>query len=595
MSIEKFWQYSLLAICITIVFTSCNENEILLENTYTHENTTSTRAFYDNGLVTWDNVEYLDYKLGGSNIISGSLSVPWSPGNAHAIGIPDSWIDYNFLNASASQRAYSTYNGWEMVYSNLLDASQSNKYFALYNKYTGILRFFFYEISSNAGVGSSTTYEGIRVTGSSLLNFTFSDPLPINATRPTSTTYLYIPQCDFTLSSTSTPQTVSGQPYKANNWYGFEIECAYDPYALSTSTIKLRLWSAGVSITNSSGAMTGSISGNISTTYTNTPNFDLSFSISGDKNTINEGVSDAGENVGGKIADEVSNNNNLFVDLWNELIDNAPSIAVQGIQAGVETLFTGGASLLVSLGGRLLNSVLGMGTTQTMTSISDVKLTTDTAIELTSLTTTSNAGWGAISSMPLAGYGNSSLYNNVLGVWNINAAPIVYVDQFSICYYGSFGNSGNSIMSIDPDTAPTSWETRYDLRLQPATITLNPAISNLFNMQNMSQELVFTDELEDLSSTPNVYGLNNGNIIFSDNSTSLVHLSEYMPSINLSGFNPNTSFVPLWNQKVSNANGSMYCRISFELVHKTTSQRIGFSKYFKVNAVKGNHYHNDIY
>ena len=39
---------------------------------------------------------------------------------------------------------------------------------------------------------------------------------------------------------------------------------------------------------------------------------------------------------------------------------------------------------------------------------------------------------------------------------------------------------------------------------------------------------------------------------------------------------------------------NMYCRVSFELKHKTTSKVVGFSKYFKVDAIKGMQVHTDL-
>lgn len=173
------------------------------------------------------------------------------------------------------------------------------------------------------------------------------------------------------------------------------------------------------------------------------------------------------------------------------------------------------------------------------------------------------------------------------------------MDQFSICYYDSFsGNATSSPASIKPGTSPVSWETRYDLRLQPVELVLNPAIKDIFEdlqPNSIKQDLVFTDALEDVTPTPSPYGLNNGNFIYASNAPSLVTLKETMPDIKLSGFDPDTSFVPLWNEKIQNVGRTMYCRVYFTLRHRTTKQEIHFSKYFKVNPVKGTHTHSDLY
>lgn len=69
---------------------------------------------------------------------------------------------------------------------------------------------------------------------------------------------------------------------------------------------------------------------------------------------------------------------------------------------------------------------------------------------------------------------------------------------------------------------------------------------------------------------------------------------EYKPTIQLNGYNSNTSFNGPWEDEIEALNGELYCRVCFELKHKTTSEIIGYSKYFKVNVVKGTHSHSDI-
>ena len=65
--------------------------------------------------------------------------------------------------------------------------------------------------------------------------------------------------------------------------------------------------------------------------------------------------------------------------------------------------------------------------------------------------------------------------------------------------------------------------------------------------------------------------------------------------IELNGYDPETSFEQPWLDKIEQVSENVYCRVSFELKHKTTSGTIGFSKYFRVNAIKGSHSHVDTY
>lgn len=48
-----------------------------------------------------------------------------------------------------------------------------------------------------------------------------------------------------------------------------------------------------------------------------------------------------------------------------------------------------------------------------------------------------------------------------------------------------------------------------------------------------------------------------------------------------------------WEKTIEQVLKNVYCRISFELKHKQTSETIAFSKYFRVNAIKGSHSHVD--
>ena len=82
--------------------------------------------------------------------------------------------------------------------------------------------------------------------------------------------------------------------------------------------------------------------------------------------------------------------------------------------------------------------------------------------------------------------------------------------------------------------------------------------------------------------------------LYTGQSTSYIKVKEYKPTIQLNGYNSNTSFNGPWEDEIEALNGELYCRVCFELKHKTTSEIIGYSKYFKVNVVKGTHSHSDI-
>lgn len=581
------------SISVALLISSCEDELASFDHNSFIEEIASTRGNYDNGYVEWDGVASMACVVGGN---TRYLSVPWLSGSSNSQGIPEEWIDQNYNSSNASQRMYSHVNGWEMVYSNLNVSTQSNKYFALYNKYTGIMRVFFYEITSAPGTGTSNTSALVHVTNTSLLNFTFSEPKAMDVEQ-TYTNYAYVPKGNLGQNQ------LSGVPYKGEQWYGIEFECAYDS-SISGSTIAMKLNGANVTYSNLNASGIGSTAGNISTSYStsssSTYNISLSFGGSNPV-SVNNYYTDGASTVASNIANNSSNS--FFSSLWNKLKTDVPSIASSGIQAGITSLFSKGASTLVNVAGKLLNSILGLGTSTTIkSSLSDVKLNSNYSFDVSGTSTTNFSGWGEISAMPLPGNGvTSNLYNTPLGVWNISTTPKVKVNLRSDSYFtgndpslgvGDPVMGGNSPMYVI-GTVPYNWTTSYTIVLQSFNIVVNPTLLNDFTLENIHKELVFTNGLTNVN-TMTVYGLNNNLQLYSNGSSfNTVSASETKPYIIKADYDPETSFDPTWNSKIAQANNNMYCRVSFELRSKTSSLRIGYSKYFKVVAESGTHTHMD--
>ena len=576
---------------LSLVFFSCQENELDcdVQNIESGESGES-RALYDNGYVEWDNTYYLSYKSDNDDLKTDLLPVPWASGSSHSMGIPDDWFDRNLTDPDPPKRAYSHANGWEMVYSNLLEKGASNKYFALYNKYTGKLRMFFYAMKASPSDGGSATFAGFQVKGSSILNFTYSDPQPMSY-EPSIATYVFAPKCNFATANSEGNNLLPGVAYAGNNWYGLELECAYDETTSVTNNLEVKLWSADIMITESEGEAIGDITGNISTTYSNVPSFDLSLNVDNSA-SVTETVNNGGLILGDKVAKKIQSGDSFFSGLWNKIKTEIPSIATKGIEEGIKSLLTGGASTLTELGGRFVNSILGLGDTETMTSLSEVKLKSNATISLTASSSTPEPGWGEINNLPLPGYGESlALYNKKLGVWNIRTIPTIKVDARTTSY---FDNSGVAPAAIIIGQIPTEWDVDYTLVLQPVEIVVNPEVLNEFTIQNVRKEIAFMDGLEGITSSIQPYGLYNDSKLYASTSTANLRIYEYKPHIELNGYDSSVSFNLPWETKMQQIENNMYCRVSFELKHKTTSKVVGFSKYFKVDAIKGMQVHTDL-
>ena len=195
--------------------------------------------------------------------------------------------------------------------------------------------------------------------------------------------------------------------------------------------------------------------------------------------------------------------------------------------------------------------------------------------------------------MPLPGYGESLvLYNKKLGVWNIRTAPTIQVDMNTTSY---FNNSGIAPAAIIIGQIPVDWEAKFNMSLQPIDLVINPEVLNEFTLHNLKGDIVFANGLNGVSVNPQPYGLYNDLQLYMGATTNAIPIVESHGTIELNGYDPETSFEQSWLDKLEEISNYVYCRVSFELRHKTNSKVIGFSKYFRVNPIKGTHSHVDTY
>ena len=575
------------------ILSSCQQDDMEQMVNKPNTNDTATRALYDQGYVEWDNTLYLTYKYGSD--IEKKLPIPWAANNSQTKGIPNEWLDANAENPNASLRAYSHANGWEMVYCNLLDPSQRNKYFALYNKYTGIMRFFLYVTENYSGSSSNRAFIGTQVENTSLLNFTESIPQPMDVNRNAYTSYFYTPTCS--LGGTQTQGNdneiqVPALSYLEKNWYGTEFECSYDSNPSASSQMNLKLWSADVTITKTDGNATGEIKGNITTTYSSSsPAFNLNIIQNKSCNaTITQTVESGTSTAGDKIEKGVKNNDSFFTELREELKEKLPS----DIQGGVKALCSQGASRIAKSASELICSIIGVGNSSTQNDLNEEKQKSTYKIKLSGVNTLAT-DFGSIKGLPIPGTGSSStLYNNKLGVWNLSTAPTVKVDLFSKAYFYK-KKTNQSSDHYDLYNTPYNWQTKYQVSLNPVNIVVNPILLTDFTVQNKKTELVMTNKVTNTEREKIPYRILNGlNLYQIDNSC--FDINENHPDMQINPYSSTTSFAQPWQRELDLLNdNNLYCKVSFELKKKTTGEIYSYSKYFKVNVVKGTQKHQDIY
>ncbi|TFD97494.1 hypothetical protein E2605_07460 [Dysgonomonas capnocytophagoides] len=527
----------------TIFCIACTDDSAMTEDV-SGLSAISLRSSYDNYFNYEDSAQI---KMTNESGIGVMKRLPWQYGIPNA-GVPESWCDPNIESSDKSKKKYTEANGWELVYSNVREAT-AFKYIALYNRYTGLLRFFMCIFAEPGGSGSSSSMWGVYINNStSLLNFTYKYAKGIND-KAASPSFITTPVGNFSNN------VFSGVGLQNGVWYGMEIECAYDPSISSSSAHTLTLMGRAVDETITVGNIvsTGTINGSIKGTMP-TSSINLSFSdMFNDKSTDksvninnNQGVVSLGETIDKGI----SKNDSFFTGLWNNIKSNASKWIASGLESGakkgLEAILTQGGSVIGDAIGGLFNSLIGGGKKEADLKV-ELNLNVKSDVKLTSTKITQ--GWSDII-LPLPGSGSSSnaIYNKTLGVWNLEETPWVDVNVLT-----EIGES------------PKVKLYRYSYSMEMATIKLNPEISNLFSLENIHQELILKGGSTMPLSGPMVpYAYQDSTKYYAV--SGLESTSAYPRASQLQGFIPD-----------------FLAKVSFDLIHKTTNEKYSFSRYFAVN------------
>lgn len=561
--------------------TGCTD-EIVQPQTKSSGGELLSRGAYDYPAVEWDNVDHIAVVCNRVPTVT-SLPLPWNDGSSGNYGIPSDWIDDDRKNTDPKKRVYSRQNGWEMVCHNLSDPAEYAKYFGLYNKHTGVLRLFFYEITTAAGEGTSNAWTALRVSGSTgLLNFSGSYPLAMND-RMTNPMVFASTECNITQNS------MPRSGYKANNWYGLEVELAYDANAVSTNKLSAKLWAQYLTSISMSGTASGEIQGNIQTVYSNSPTINNNISVTA--NIGNTTIRTGEEAATNELKAKADKGGNFFNNLWSNIKGQLPQLAGKAAKEGIDALLSGGTSLITHGLSKLLG-LSGRKTTQPMTSTSKVNLGITSQLSLTGTTETSVVGFGAISDFALPQFAtNNKLYTGKLGVWNLQDYPKLYVDlMMTSMYYPK--------ELVPNPSCPRAYYPTYTYTLSSGDLVVNPDILKDYKVENLWQDLVFTSNA--FSSIGTVakkeYGIDGTHEYYEpQNGSRSISVQGEMEDFQIMNFNPNTSYERFWNGYDSPVNGnSVMCHVYFELVSKTDSnERYAYSKYFPVKAVKRNYSHRE--
>ncbi|GGE43272.1 hypothetical protein [Pedobacter psychrotolerans] len=335
----------------------------------------------------WETADYMPTPSGSSPIL-----VPWASGSNQLF--PDE-IAFDFKKA----------DGWNLVY-NTFSPTQltSPNFFALYNKYRGIIRFYLY-LPPGSPYASSYFSDGLGISGefpSSIMNFSKEIIDPENVQK-------------------SVTKIQNYQILSTGAWYACQYEVAYDPTIVNSNQENLNfVWN--VSSTNLSeivlnGVSNGTLNGTVGTA---TPGgFNLG-SLLG--NLGNTAIHVAGFKAIGKL--KLPKSKLFGTDLTKAIED--------GVKGGLSGAVKGFFSAI-------------LGGSATSPQVVDLKLKVET--NLTGSIKSSTGIVGVTLVMPGAANNNSTgfvpNYNKVLGVVDISLAPELFVSNQRIVTNESGSSSTN--------------------------------------------------------------------------------------------------------------------------------------------------------
>lgn len=458
---------------ICLLLGSCDNDKIdaTISETHVLPSQVATRAAYDNNF-DWENSSTVT--LVGMKETTHGVPLPWTIGSPWA-AIPDGWIDTKDIESTEySERMYTRENNWELIYSNV-STPTDYKYIILYNKMTGILRCFCF-VFAEVNTGTTDCAWGIGINGpTSLFNFTHQIA-KIISDKDDYPTYI------------TTPEGPWGKiGYNTQCWYGFEIECAYDPTLNSSNAYMVLL---GKAINKSEyrgfGSTMGNINGTVTSTNNNNSSLNLSFSQmfnSNNSRSITLNNNSAMDVISSEIEKGVKDNDSFFTSLWGNIKKNASKWITTGLQSGVKegikAITSSGASAIAGSLSNVLSSIAGGGSKPT-TSYVDLKIQLSSEYIFTSEQTL--GGWANMG-MSLNRQ-HSSLYNEPLGVWNIENTPIINLSIIHMI--------PRNIGPINKDIPPKT-KAIYEC-INPSLI-INPNVKKNYEISNLTCRYIMHESI----------------------------------------------------------------------------------------------------
>lgn len=381
-----------------------------------------------------------------------------------------------------------------------------------------------------------------------------------------------------------------GKGYMVNNWYGIEVECAYDPSVVAGSMHNFEImgWASNVATITGQGTTSGDIEGTIEFTA---PSGGLNISLSNmfnksnsEKNIVanQEGVADG---LGEKIQEGINNNDSFFKGLWDNIKSKAIAGIGQGVKSGLKAILTSGGSLAVKALSGAVGSMLGIGGSKPTVGKVDLRLSANT--EFTFESEQQLPGWGSITKVPVPGSTSNSidmpLYNKPLGAWNLSKTPTIHIEGIAHDFFKTASTFYKGVYNI-----------RYYADCSVNDIKLNDEIKNKVTIKNFNVQIAaeennrYVFEHANMNSgfgyryKPEAFGFMGNKKYYSKQLTGRPNGSTSMAA--LYGTTVQTNFPTHEEMKLIRPtelyHGIFKVVVSFDLVDNATGKVYSFSRWF---------------
>ena len=429
-----------------------------------------------------------------------------------------------------------TADGWVVVY-NTFDVTQTNSrpVLILYNKYRGILRWWWWNDKDPAGPSNYLTY-ALMIDGSntSALNFNseFAKDYSVRNAHPF-------------VVKTNTASFNQGLLNGA--WYYFDTEFAYDPNITGqpqpTFSLALNAWATSVSKIKLSGDINGTINGTIGGTGKGATLFGNLFAPISTTSYENGVV-------------RMDNGAKTQTSLGNKINSAVSSGLASALQSDLSKLATQGLSILTSPLSKVFNSILSSNPSPQQ----KVDLKLAARITVSGDITTDQPAFYFKGAIPGTARGDLSgyvpYYNSTLGVFNLAAPPIV---------------RWRVLTGLQPPPTNGQKDVQYMIVDAP-NVVFNPAVAGEFTVSSVTTTLIY------IKSYSGQEPLTNSNFLANTNFTNWAVINNVYGNVWYGFSAPYAIRYNLWS---GTPEQNIVEMISFSIIPKNGSPPVEVAKIYK--------------